>query len=112
MADGHDQGGPEHVTARDANHGFSRLLARVEQGHRFVVTKNRLPVARLEPAGRDDPGAGARRRLAVERLTALMAGDRRSRDGWTFGGRRDALHGRSEDSDEDDDADGGGRAGA
>ena len=91
-----DRGDAESVTARDANQGFSRLLARVEQGARFVVTKNRRPVARIEPAGEDDAGAAGRRAAAAARLEALMAGGRRSEDGWTFRGARDELHDRSE----------------
>lgn len=93
--DDKDHGRAESVTARDANQGFSRLLARVEQGARFVVTKNRRPVARLEPMGEDEVGAAGRRAAARARLEALMAGDRRSEDGWTYRGARDALHDRS-----------------
>lgn len=92
-AKGH--GDVESVTARDANQGFSRLLARVERGARFVVTKNRRPVARIEPAEEDEAGAAERRAAARARLEALMAGERRSEDGWTYRGSRDALHDRS-----------------
>lgn len=96
MTDGSkDHEGAESVTAREANQGFSRLLARVEQGARFVVTKNRRPVARIGPAGEDEAGAAARRAAARARLEALMAGERRSEDGWTFRGAREALHDRS-----------------
>lgn len=90
-----ERGDAESVTARDANQGFSRLLARVEQGARFVVTKNRRPVARIEPAEQDEAGAAARRAAARARLEALMAGERRSEDGWTYQGARDALHDRT-----------------
>ena len=90
-----ERGDVESVTARDANQGFSRLLARVERGARFVVTKNRRPVARIEPAGEDEAGAAERRTAARARLEALMADKRRSGDGWTYGGARDALHDRS-----------------
>ena len=90
-----DRGDVESVTARDANQGFSRLLARVEQGARFVVTKNRRPVARIEPAGEDEAAAAGRRAAAAARLEALMAGGRHSEDGWTYRGARDELHDRS-----------------
>lgn len=95
MDDPKDRGEAESVTARDANQGFSRLLARVERGARFVVTKNRRPVARIEPAGEEEAGAAARRAAARVRLEALMTGEQRSEDGWTYRGARDALHDRT-----------------
>ena len=40
---------PESITARDANHHFSRLLREVAGGKEFVVTRNGVPVARIVP---------------------------------------------------------------
>lgn len=37
------------ISARDANQQFSRLLAQVEAGESFVITKRGVPVARLVP---------------------------------------------------------------
>ena len=90
-----DEDKVERVSVRDANQGFSKLISRVEGGARFIVTKNNRAVARIEPAERDDDGDAARRRIAMARLDDLMRGGRRSKDGWTFRGRRDALHDRS-----------------
>ena len=85
----------EHVSVRDANQGFSQLISRVERGARFIVTKNKRAVARIEPVDGDDRSAEARRTAASERLERLMESGRRSSDGWTFGGKRDDLHDRS-----------------
>ena len=46
------------VTARDANHNFSRWLTAAEAGETVLITKNGKPVAELRPrrlAKRDDP---------------------------------------------------------
>ena len=85
----------ERVSVRDANQGFSKLISRVEEGARFVVTKNNRAVARIEPADNESEAAAARRRAAMARLEDLMSGEQRSEDGWTFGGQRDVLHDRS-----------------
>lgn len=83
------------VSVRDANQGFSKLIARVEKGERFIVTKNDREVARIEPIATDAEGAEVKRRAAWARIDSLMAERRRSADGWTYKGRRDALHDRS-----------------
>lgn len=46
------------VTAREANHNFSKLLAEVERGETVRITKNGVTVAELRPQfgdKRDDP---------------------------------------------------------
>ncbi len=84
----------ERISVRDANQGFSRLISRVERGERFIVTKNNRVVARIEPARLEDGSHEGRRQAAADRLERLMSGERRSADGWTFGGKRDDLHDR------------------
>jgi len=79
---------------RDANQGFSKLIARVERGEKFIVTKNKREVARIEPMGVDNVEA-ARRRAAWARIEQFMCADRRSIDGWTYKSRREELHDRS-----------------
>jgi antitoxin (DNA-binding transcriptional repressor) of toxin-antitoxin stability system len=37
------------VSARQANHGFSKLLSRVERGEEILITKRRKPVALYSP---------------------------------------------------------------
>jgi len=44
----------ETITARDANHHFSRLLSEVEAGAEYVVTRNGKPVARIVPERAED----------------------------------------------------------
>jgi prevent-host-death family protein len=44
----------ETITARDANHHFSRLLSDVEAGAEYVVTRNGKPVARIVPERAED----------------------------------------------------------
>lgn len=85
----------ERVSVCDANQGFSKLIARVEAGARFVVTKNNRAVARIEPADNECEAEATRRRAAVARLEDLMNSGRRTKGGWTFGRRRGALHSRS-----------------
>ncbi len=57
----------ETITARDANHHFSRLLRDVEGGKEFVVTRNGVAVARIVPEMRPD----GRRKLTPEQQAAL-----------------------------------------
>jgi prevent-host-death family protein len=94
MTDRQQSAGEEEITVRDANQGFSRLIARVERGVRFIVTKKGKPVARIAPADAQDGAREQRRRAAVTRLRALMQSGLKSDDGWTYAGDRDALHGR------------------
>lgn len=94
MTDQKQPAGEEEITVRDANQGFSRLIARVERGVRFIVTKKGKPVARIAPADAQDGAREQRRQVAVERLRALMQSSVKSAEGWTYAGDRDALHGR------------------
>lgn len=57
----------ETISAREANQHFSRLLARVEGGAEFVVTRNGLPVARIVPERARD----GRRALTPDQEDAL-----------------------------------------
>jgi prevent-host-death family protein len=62
--------GAKLVGAYEAKTKFSELIARVENGERFIVTKNGRPVARIEPAravGREQA------RRAVESIRRLAA---------------------------------------
>lgn len=93
MAD-QQRSGEEEITVRDANQGFSRLIAQVERGVRFIVTKKGKPVARIAPADAQDGAREQRRQAAVARLRALMQNGVKSDEGWTYAGDRDALHGR------------------
>jgi prevent-host-death family protein len=56
------------VGAYEAKTRLSALLARVQKGEHFVITKHGKPVAMLVPAGRPDLGA---RKRALERLFAF-----------------------------------------
>lgn len=91
-----EKGEAERISVRDANQGFSKLIARVETGARFVVTKNNREVARIEPAAEGADAGEERRRAALQRIDAYLSGDRKSKDGWTYRGRREDLHERSD----------------
>lgn len=82
------------ISVREANQGFSKLIARVESGERFIVTKNNRPVARIAPAEADRLTIAARRKAAANRLNALIKTGGKSKDGWTYKGDRDSLHER------------------
>ncbi len=86
--------GYRQISVREANQGFSKLISRVEQGARFVVTKNSKAVARITPIEDAEAVKAARRKAARGRLEALMASGRKSDDGWTFKGARETLHDR------------------
>lgn len=86
---------PGNVSVDDAARDFLELIARVERGQTFVVTKNDCPVARIMPVENERLGEESRRAAAVMRLHALMKRGKASSDGWTFTGDRDALHDRS-----------------
>jgi prevent-host-death family protein len=58
------------VTAREANQGFSALLAEVEAGEEVVVTKHGRPVARLVPYR--PPEMTAERKAAIEAAIRMM----------------------------------------
>ncbi len=71
----------ETVTARDANHHFSRILDEVAGGKEFVVTRNGTPVARIVPERASD----GRRRLTPAQEEALQRSLARLRKGWDLG---------------------------
>jgi prevent-host-death family protein len=59
------------VSARDANHAFSELLARVERGEEILITKHSKPVAILSPYR--PPLMTPERCKAIDRAVALMS---------------------------------------
>lgn len=59
------------VSARQANQGFSELLAAVEVGEEVLITKHGRPVAILSPFRA--PALTAKRRAAIDHAMALMA---------------------------------------
>jgi len=59
------------VTARQANHQFSELLAEAERGEEILITKRGKPVALLCPYRR--PALTPERRKAIEHAIKLMA---------------------------------------
>ena len=58
------------VSAREANQGFSELLAKVERGEEVLITKRGMPVAVLSPYR--PPAMTPERRAAVARAIELM----------------------------------------
>ncbi len=108
MGSGAEPAGSETVTVREANQGFSRLIAEVEAGKSFIVTKNSKPVARIISVEDDMKTREARRLAAMARMDALMNADHRSKDGhrmkdgdgtYPYLGRRDDIYDRSSDLD-------------
>jgi prevent-host-death family protein len=78
-----------NVSAREANQGFSKLLARVAKGEEVVITRHGKPVARLVPV--QDAAAAKRREAAIKRMIKMME------RGFPLGGRRfthDEMHQR------------------
>jgi prevent-host-death family protein len=63
----------ETISARDANHHFSRVLREVEGGKEFVVTRDGVPVARIVPeaAPISDTRPNGRRALTGTQKAAL-----------------------------------------
>jgi prevent-host-death family protein len=59
------------VTARQANHEFSELLARVEHGEEILITKRNKPVALLCPYR--PPLLTPERRKAIDHAVDVMA---------------------------------------
>ncbi len=87
----------ETITAREANHGFSRILAEVEAGAEYIVTRNGTPVARIVP----ERAADGRRQLTPEQERILEETDRWLARGWPLGDEpfdREALYDREEPS--------------
>jgi prevent-host-death family protein len=58
------------VSAREANQGFSELLARVERGEEVLITKRGMPVAVLTPYRL--PAMTPERQAAITRAIELM----------------------------------------
>ncbi len=67
------------IGASEARTHFARLLARVAQGERIVITRYGTPVARLVPFAEPD---GARTRRAISRLKAVRKGRRLNGVSW------------------------------
>jgi prevent-host-death family protein len=59
------------VSARQANHDFSELLARVERGEEILITKRSKPVALLSPY--QPPQLTPERQAAIKHATEVMA---------------------------------------
>jgi prevent-host-death family protein len=58
------------ISARQANHGFSDLLAQVEQGEEILITKRGNPVAIISPYRA--PAMTPERQAAIARVAELM----------------------------------------
>jgi prevent-host-death family protein len=58
------------VSARQANHDFSELLARVERGAEILITKRSKPVALLSPY--QPPQLTPERQAAIKHATEVM----------------------------------------
>ena len=58
------------ITAREANQGFSDLLARVERGEEVLITKRGNPVAIISPYR--PPAMTPERQAAIARAIELM----------------------------------------
>jgi prevent-host-death family protein len=58
------------VSARQANHEFSELLARVERGEEILITKRSKPVAVLAPYR--PPRMTKERKKAIEHAIKMM----------------------------------------
>jgi prevent-host-death family protein len=58
-----------HVTAREANQRFARLLSSVEDGEQVVITKRGRPVAIVSPYR---PNLSEERKAAIDRMIASM----------------------------------------
>jgi prevent-host-death family protein len=58
-----------HMTAREANQRFARLLSSVEDGEQVVITKRGRPVAVVSPYR---PDLSEERKAAIERMIASM----------------------------------------
>ncbi len=58
-----------HVTAREANQNFSKVLSAVEGGEEVVISKRGKPIAVMSPY---KPASDAEHQTAVERMIASM----------------------------------------
>ncbi len=71
------------VSAREANQGFSRLLAAAAAGEEIVITRRGMPVAKLVPVTDGDTAhrrAAQRQLLAALKRGAHLGGIRTTRD--------------------------------
>jgi len=59
----------KHVTAREANQHFAKVLSAVEAGEQVVISKRGKPVAVMSPY---KPAPDAEHQAAVEHLKAVM----------------------------------------
>jgi prevent-host-death family protein len=59
----------KHVTARDANQHFAKVLSAVEAGEHVVISKRGKPVAVMSPY---KPTHDAEHQAAVDRLMAIL----------------------------------------
>jgi prevent-host-death family protein len=59
----------KHVTAREANQHFAKVLSAVEGGEQVVISKRGKPVAVMSPY---KPALDAEHAAAVERLKAVL----------------------------------------
>src|SRR5947209_19153808 len=59
------------VSARQANHDFSKLLSRLERGEEILITKRSKPVALLSPY--QPPRLTAERQAAINHAIEVMA---------------------------------------
>jgi prevent-host-death family protein len=60
----------KHVSARQANQDFSKLLAEAAAGEEIVITRRGVAVAKLGPVGPEEVSGD--RRAAVERLCGAL----------------------------------------
>lgn len=58
-----------HVTAREANQHFAKVLSAVEAGEQVVISKRGKPVAVMSPY---QPALDAEHQAAVEHLKAVL----------------------------------------
>ena len=61
-----------HVTSREANQQFSKLLERVRNGEEIVVTKHGKPAMRMVPVTDEDEDDRLRRAAAARDLVRIM----------------------------------------
>ena len=59
----------KHVTAREANQQFAKILSAAEAGEQVVISKRGRPVAVMSPY---QPALDAEHQAAVEHLKAVM----------------------------------------
>jgi prevent-host-death family protein len=79
-----------HVTAREANQHFAKVLSAVEGGEQVLISKRGRPVAVMSPY---QPALDAEHQAAVEHLKAVMNEPLISAKGFrTFS--RDEMHER------------------